>query len=444
MGKDDGMLAHDGRNFSSSLVAGIDAATPLPSVINGVDCAPSVKVTRRQLTLNLIAGGLGTGMFSLPSSMSGCSVVLGVVMTFAVVALNALTIMILVRAADAHQVFDLGALLGLLPGRIAGRSVGRLMQAFMNIMVWVVLFGSLVSYLIVMHDSAQPFVKGTFLDDGRLPLVSFAALIVLGLCFLEQRHLSWTSSIALLVNMYLIIVLCILFFQKSSDQKLPDDVCLLGVGKGVVSMLAVLAQCVIIQMCVLPMYQELEDRSPQRFAVCLWTAFGSLALIFSLFATLGYLSFGPGVQGNVLQNVDSGVLSDIAQVGTILVVAAIYPLMVIPMVAPIRNMALPESLSHRRGLVVAGSIFVIVLISFVGALLIPDLLVVNVIDGALCVGTFTALAPGLAGLYLLDKHSLCWKGLMFLLFAFGFTNTVLGLVFSKPYAEELQANCAWA
>merc|ERR1740121_2382761 len=101
-------------------------------------------------------------------------------------------------------------------------------------------------------------------------------------------------------------------------------------------MLATLAQCMIIQMCVLPMYQELEDRSPERFRRALSIAFAALAFIFGLFACLGYAIFGPDVKPNVLLNLPSSPLADAAQLGVIAVVAAIYPIMLIPMVAPLR------------------------------------------------------------------------------------------------------------
>eukprot|EP00405_Crypthecodinium_cohnii_P008872 CAMPEP_0206439352 /NCGR_PEP_ID=MMETSP0324_2-20121206/12158_1 /ASSEMBLY_ACC=CAM_ASM_000836 /TAXON_ID=2866 /ORGANISM="Crypthecodinium cohnii, Strain Seligo" /LENGTH=488 /DNA_ID=CAMNT_0053906953 /DNA_START=57 /DNA_END=1523 /DNA_ORIENTATION=- len=419
--------------------------TRVPSSVNGVSVGG--KVTLSGLTMNLIAGGLGTGMFSLPSSMSGSSVFLGVGMTFMVVSLNAVTIMILVRAAEEHQVFDLGALMGL-AGNALGRKLnfarmGTYTQGFINFMVWFVLVGSLVSYLIAMHDSAAFFLQDTWFTSSKLPLVTAAAGIVLGLCFLEQKHLSWTSTIALVVNVYLIIVLVGYFFDKLAHNSLPEDVCLFGVAKGAVSMLAILAQCVIIQMCVLPMYEELEDRSPKKFSKGLWTAFLALSVIFSVFAGTGYASFGPGVKGNVLDSFPPGAISAVAQVGVILVVAAIYPLMVIPMVAPIKNMELSESMSHRRGMLVTGAILIIVFISWVGALVIPNLFLVNLIDGAICVGTFTALAPGLVGLYLSNRDSLLWRLGMAALLLFGFTNMILGLVFSDAYVVELKERCAF-
>lgn len=96
-----------------------------------------------------------------------------------------------------HQVFDLGALLGKLPGSLGpgmqplGQVAGRVqleapyllleidgllacsecsmagLRMFTNLMVWIVLFGSLISYIIGICDSAQSFVQGAFLGSQR-------------------------------------------------------------------------------------------------------------------------------------------------------------------------------------------------------------------------------------------------------------------------------------
>jgi len=227
-------------------------------------------------------------------------------------------------------------------------------------------------------------------------------------------------------------------------------VCLLGLGRGSISMLATLAQCVIIQMCVLPMYEELEERSPAKFRRVLGLAFGTLTFVFGLFAALGYAVFGPGVQPNVLLDLPDSPFANAAQLGVIAVVAAIYPIMLIPMVAPIRNLSLEgvadagsvwSVLQRKRNLLVPMVIGGIILISFVGALYIESLGLVNVIGGSVSVGMFTALCPGLVGLRLLHRplNSFAMYGLL----VFGLAMTILGLVFDDNYRHELDSHCAW-
>eukprot|EP00928_Gymnodinium_smaydae_P044696 TRINITY_DN29815_c0_g1_i1.p1 TRINITY_DN29815_c0_g1~~TRINITY_DN29815_c0_g1_i1.p1 ORF type:complete len:468 (-),score=71.26 TRINITY_DN29815_c0_g1_i1:464-1867(-) len=446
--------------------------------LSGVQCGDVTTssmtpgVSERRLVLNLIAGGLGTGMLSLPWSMAGASVVPGVAMTIAIVGVNAWTISIIVAAAERHQVFDLGSLMGKLDGQIFPGSLGRrlpslgnFMQCFTNFMVWVVLMGSLISYLIVMHDNTEQFLAGTFLDHGRVPLVTCAALIVLPLCFLDQSYLAFTSAIALLVNVYVIIVLIIIFLSRSANNKLPDNACYVGFGIGSPAMLAALSQCVIIQMCVLPMYEELEDRSPAKFNRALWLAFAVLMVIYSAFATLGYLVFGQFVHSDVLQdmNIPRTPYGDLAQLGMVLVVAAIYPIMVIPMVAPIKNMNLAAvqardvplrgadaeapairgdgaafaAIARRRWSLSAAAIVVIVAISYLGALALHTLGFVNVVDGALSVGAFTALAPSLVGLRLLEPASSTRRATFLVLVLVGIAVALLGIYLPSNYNDAL-------
>jgi len=315
-------------------------------------------------------------------------------------------------------------------------------EAFVNAMIWFIMIGCLVGYLIVMHDSVKPFTGGLFPNDSRWQLVTLAAMTVLPLCFLDQKYLAWTSGIAFLVNIYLIGLLSYSWADGVVQGTLPEGVCALGVGKGTVAMLAVLAQCVIIQMCVLPMYEQLEDRSPRRFNRALGIAFGVLTVLFSVFATVGYWTYGPNVQGNVLNNLARGLFVDIARIGTVGVVAAIFPIMVIPMVAPIKNSRTFRSTAiGKRGWHVPLVIFLLVAIAWLGAVYVPDLMLINIIAGVACVGVFTALVPGLVGLQLVPRQSKWWTAAMFFLFAFGFSNAALGVMYPDNYTEDLAAHC---
>merc|ERR1712060_651546 len=132
------------------------------------------------------------------------------------------------------------------------------------------------------------------------------------------------------------------------------------------------------------------------------------------------------------------------------VVAAIYPIMVIPMIAPLKNMgrdwfARPDLalalVEQRRKIIVSIITVGIVAVSFAGAMSIGDLDVVNVIGGSLGVGIFTALVPALVGLYLLDRRSVVWKVSMGLLLCFGIAMGCLGLGYRGNYTAELETAC---
>ncbi|CAE7365666.1 AVT6E [Symbiodinium pilosum] len=348
--------------------------------------------------------------------------------------------MILVHAAERYQVYDLGALLGKLPGKL-----GPGMQIFTNLMVWVVLFGSLVSYIISICDSAQPFIVGTILEQ-RWALAGLASVLVLGLCFLDQKYLSFSSGAAILVNMYLLGLVCFEYGKKATRDELPSGVCSLGLSKGSVTMVSTMMQSVIIQMCVLPMYKELENRNPRRFGRLLTIAFSVLTLIFIILAMAGYYAFGPSVESNLLSSLPRTTAMNVAQAGMILTMAAVYPIMMIAMIAPVKNLPLeqfgaPAQAVRRKFLSVAALILFFVVASFFVALEVRSLGLVNVLDGALCVGVFTALAPGLVGLLLVDRRSMAWRSAMWLLLVGGIGLSVLGLVFTKNDPELLAEAC---
>merc|ERR1719408_1156803 len=102
-------------------------------------------------------------------------------------------------------------------------------------------------------------------------------------------------------------------------------------------------QAVTIQMCVLPMYYELEDRSPEKFTRCVNIAFFSLFLIFAGFSVLAEMNFGTSSESNILLNIPvnyqsaKGLCGMIAQLGMIVSISAVYPIMFAPMIAPVRN-----------------------------------------------------------------------------------------------------------
>jgi len=417
-----------------------DTGSPLRENFEEVVDADQPRVKGSEMVMNLIVGGLGTGMLSLPWAMAGASVSVGVAIIVLVVAVNIWTIMILVVGAERYQVYDLGALLGKLPG-----SLGPGMQIFTNLMVWVVLFGSLVSYIISICDSAQPFIAGTFLEK-RWALAGLASILVLALCFLDQKYLSFSSAAAILVNMYLLGLVCSEYGKRAAHGELPAGVCGFGFAKGSVTMVSTMMQSVIIQMCVLPMYKELENRSPRRFGRLLTVAFSVLALIFIILAMAGYYAFGPSVESNLLSSLPRTTANNVAQAGMILTMAAVYPIMMIAMIAPVKNLPLERfgwqaQAVRRKFMAVSGLILFFVVASFLVALEVRSLGLVNVLDGALCVGVFTALAPGLVGLLLMDRQSFAWKSAMYLLLAGGIAMSVLGLVFTQNEPELLAQAC---
>jgi len=386
--------------------------------------------TSTELVVNLITCGLGTGVFTLPWSTAGSSVVVSVTIIGFVLALNAWTISIIVEAGERHQTFDLGSLLGRIPGVL-----GRVAEVSINIFIWFSAYLCLVGYIIVIVDSlhsVMPFY-------GRSSLAILAAAAVLPLCFLDQKRLAFTSTLAVAATANVFMVICAQFAHSELEGTRPPS-CLLGVSTGTVAMFSAMMQTITIQMCILPMYEELKDRSPKKFNGILAVSFGSLFVLCSAFAVLGYLTFGESVSSNVLNNLPATRWGHLTRLSAALAVLAVYPIIMSPMIAPLRN-------AEMRGqFAAAGATVVVVLASMVAATFLDDLGFVNVINGSLSCFGFVALAPSLAGLYLVGPTCEVreWRWLMYGLIVFGSVSSVLGALLTDNYAQALHAACLWA
>jgi len=396
--------------------------------------AAEPKASARAITMNFITGGLGSAIFSLPWSVAGSSVITSIVIVGIVLLLNAWTISIIVQAGERYKVFELGGVLANFPF-----GLGRPMQMVTDVFVWISLFLCLVSYIIVIHDSAMRLVGGTWLDS-RFLIVALASVFVLPLCFLSQRMLARTSSLAIMVNIYLFALIGTLYGQGSSHGTLPEGSCILGSTiRGNFAMVTVMFNSVILQMCVLPMYKPLKNRSPQRFNKIIAVGFSTLFILFCGFSCIGYLLIGPKVQSNILADLPKGPAETIAQVGTILVIGCVYPIMVYPMIAPIADRE-GTLCGLNRKTAATGAKFIIVAAAMVTALCVSSLGMLNSVNGAMSALIFVVLIPSLIGLTLLDA-SKCHKAALIVLLICGSAVACMGLVFDKNYVENLR--CLW-
>ncbi|CAK8994008.1 unnamed protein product [Durusdinium trenchii] len=99
--------------------------------------------------------------------------------------------------------------------------LGRTMPRVVNFTIWVGGFFCLVSYVIVIADCGGPLLH---LQSWRLKALS--SVLVLPLCFLDQRWLSMTSSMsvaAVLVVFGLLIQLSHAEAQAPCAKLLIDD-----------------------------------------------------------------------------------------------------------------------------------------------------------------------------------------------------------------------------
>ena len=288
-------------------------------------------VTLLQLILNLTALGFGTGMLVLPWGVAGSSVITSLISNALVLALTVWTSMAIVEAGEKYQCFDLGALLEKLPGS----RLPTLAVALYNISLILVTLLALISYCIVIYDVLAPLLPSDGFWASRTNLLLSCCLGLVPICFVSQEYLAFSSGGAVLVNFYLLVLILMQFLESGS----ADEICLFGLSTGGMAYLSAMLYSVALQMCMLPMYAELKDRSPVRFKIALVASNLLWFLCFGIFSVLGYLVYGSEVHSNILIDLPKSTGSDVARIGMLIVVVALFPLCLIPMVAPVKRWA---------------------------------------------------------------------------------------------------------
>merc|ERR1712194_659535 len=216
---------------------------------------------------------------------------------------------------------------------------------------------------------------------------------------------------------------------------------LIGVSSGTFTMYSTLMQCAIIQMCVLPMYEELEDRSPRRFGIAMAIAFVFLGCVYFGFSTLAYFVFGSGVHSNVIEDFPHDLKGVIARMGTVISMLSVYPIIANSIVAPVRHWEESQRAGSQR--ISYTFTVTVVLASGFAAAFSGQLGSLNQINGAMSVSCFIGLAPGLAGLYLLGREGTCWSFMMYTLIAFSIVSSVIGMIYTENDPEALSSSCNW-
>jgi len=290
----------------------------------------------------------------------------------------------------------------------------------------------LVGYMIIVADSAGQVVSGF----SRWCWVALGSAVVLPLCYLDQAYLGFTSTFSILVNVYLIALIGLLYADPVAlDAQIPDpeSVCYLGFTRGSVSMFSAMMQTIIIQPCAVPMYKQLERRSPARFQRILVISFSFLFILFAGFACLAVMAIGPDVQSNVLLDLPKNGFGHLARLGMVVVVISVYPMMVAPMVEPLRGWA---GKGRSGAVLINAATALIVTVAMLVSFVVTQLGFMNVLNGAMSIGAFVALFPAAVGLWLLTLSK--WQRLALVVWlVFGLFMSGVGLVFMDNYVGLL-------
>ncbi|KAH3766047.1 vacuolar amino acid efflux transporter Avt8 [Pelomyxa schiedti] len=200
----------------------------------------------------------------------------------------------------------------------------------------IIAFGACSSYLIIIGQLLPQmfFVTGSPTLIGWAPSSFFcctlAACILFPVCFLKKLDsLKFLSAVgffgvlgitALIMALYFILgqtPLPIVWFAPIHLKSLQ------------VLSIFVFAYCSHVNACAI--FNELgKPKNVLRADITFSAAQLCVFVIYALTGVFGYLTFGPLVLPNVLQNYNSGIVALVAQLNTVFIVFSSYPLLMYP------------------------------------------------------------------------------------------------------------------
>jgi amino acid permease len=289
-----------------------------------MDMSSQPGATDWQMFINLVNICLGAGILSVPWTFAGGSVVGGLVTSAVAMIWCTLTNIVIVEAGAKEKTKNLGALLAILPG---GSVLGPLTNAVITCSNWL----CLVAYMVIFADCLGALMPSI----ARNVAILIGCVLVLPLLFLDQSRLAFTSLLSVLANWYILLLLG----GEAFEEKEPQRVCIAGLAVGDLTLFSVVVMAVSSQASVLPMYFEMRNRTARRFACLQWAATFAAWFLFQCVAVAGVLVYGMDVPSNVLVALPPSPLTKVAQIAVLIVVAGMYPLVLYPITAPLRQRA---------------------------------------------------------------------------------------------------------
>ncbi|CAD7942290.1 unnamed protein product [Amoebophrya sp. A120] len=429
---------------------------------------------------NQVLAALGTGVLSLPLNATSAGIINTVVITALLMWLNYVSVMWLVRAAEKHQIWEMDKLLEKVR---CGRLWFWTCSAVLRISYMIVL----VSYLITFRDSVfrildrfvpveetAPESMRTRLESmlslepetsyadallsrqvqhletqdrtefplggfkvGFFSLITLGALLVAPLVFFPLKWLSYTSYFSIFVNLSVLIIIFVNFaLQKDQLPGHPggywyatQDLCLFGLNTGSFGLMSSLVMAFSVQPGMPAMYQEMENRSVERFGKAMKISTVFMFCLFLLFPFFSMMTYGDELQGNVLMNLPKDAwYTPAVMIGMALVVLCVFPMIHYPMKIGFQSRW--WTLAWTIGPVIAAWALAVVC-----ATMGWELDFLNNVSGAISAFFFLAFFPALIGLELVEELPSYWSGkgvLKYWLFSlFGLAAMVLGLFYPE-------------
>lgn len=363
---------------------------------------------------NLVTSIIGAGIMALPATMKVLGVIPGLILIFLMGVLSEVSVELLVRFSVLAKAESYGD--------VVQNALGAPARIFSEICIIINNAGVLVVYLIIMGDvmSGSFHHEGVFDQwlghgfwDHRKLLILFIVVVFLApLCFLEKiDSLSLTSAASVALAVVFVVVCVVIALIKLVEGRIetprmtPD----FGSKKAILDLLVVIPIMTNAYVChfnVQPIYNELEDRSPQKMNQVGRITTVLCIVIYASTAVSGYLLFGNDTESDILTNFDkdlgirfSSILNYIVRVGYIFHLILVFPVIHFSLRQTVDALVFKDSgtLLENRKRSLALTVVLLALI-YLGSTMIPSIWVAFKFTGATTAVSLGFIFPSLIAL----------------------------------------------
>ncbi|CAI9267417.1 unnamed protein product [Lactuca saligna] len=338
---------------------------------------------------NLSTSVIGAGIMALPATMKVLGLIVGLILIFLMGILSEISVELLVRFAVQSKSNSYG--------EVVQEALGKPARILSEICIIVNNAGVLVVYLIIIGDVMSGSLRHTgvfdqwlgngFWDHRKIVILVVVIICLAPLCALNKiDSLSTTSAASVALAVVFVLVAFIVAFIKLLEGKIgtprltPD----FGSEKAILDLLVVIpimSNAYVCHFNVQPIYNELENRSPQKMNKVGRLTTALCVTIYASTAIAGYLLFGKDTESDILTNFDrplgvrfSMALTYIVRVGYVFHLVLVFPVIHFSLRQTVDALVFdgsaPLSESRKRCL---GLTFVLLAVVYLGSTMIPSI-----------------------------------------------------------------------
>lgn len=389
---------------------------------------------------NLTTTVVGAGIMALPATMKVLGLFIGIILIILMGILSEISVELLLKYTVQCRAGSYG--------EVVEYALGKQAKILSEICIIINNAGILVVYLIIMGDVMSgslhhvgvfdQWMGHGFWDHRKLLILLVLVIFLAPLCALDRiDSLSLTSAASVALAVIFVVVTFFVAFIKLLEGKIqtpklaPD----LGSADAIMDLLVVIpvmANAYVCHFNIQPIYNELEDRSPEKM-----NRVGRITTVLCVFvyastASAAYLLFGDDTESDVLTNFDkdlgiqfSTALNYIVRVGYILHLILVFPVIHFSLRQTVDALAFegsrPLTESRKRCL---GLTAVLLVIIYIGSTMIPNIWTAFKFTGATTAVSLGFTFPSLIALRLSkqgiglssNEKFLCWFMLVLAIF----------------------------